>query len=233
MEKMHSQDSLLSLPLITQETASVTPIEFEKDKKINVAFLVFNQVEALDLNGPIDIFAKANVIDNRYNLYTVSQTKDAVDSEGSVMKITAKYTFKNAPAADILIIPGAHPDIVAKLCKENAELINWINLQNKTTKITMSICTGGLILSKTGILDGKKAITHFMSTETLRANTKINVVENVRYVQDGKIITTAGITSGIDGTLHVIDLINGKEVTDMIAKIMYYNRNGDLSFMKE
>lgn len=96
----------------------------------------------------------------------------------------------------------------------------------------MSVCVGGVILSKAGLLNGKKATTHFMTTEALRGNSEVKVMDNVRFVQDGKIITTAGITSGIDGTLHLIDLISGKNVGDMIAKNLYYNRNGDMSFMK-
>ncbi|WP_178338840.1 DJ-1/PfpI family protein [Arenibacter nanhaiticus] len=215
-----------------QKDIPETHIEFVKDKKINVAFLIYDQVEALDLNGPIDVFAKANLLDPRYNLYTVAQTDDKVTSEGGVMGLMPTYDFKKAPKADILVVPGAHPDIVAKLCEENQELLDWVRQQDATSKITMSVCVGGIILSKAGLLNGKKATTHFMTIEALRSNSEVNVVDNVRFVQDGKIITTAGITSGIDGTLHLIDLINGKKVGDKIAEILYYNRNLDMGFMK-
>lgn len=223
---------LFSSVASAQKDIQENNIVFMKDKKINVAFLIYDQVEALDLNGPIDVFAKANLLDPRYNLYTVSQTDNIVTSEGGVMGLRATYNFKNSPKADILIVPGAHPEIVAKLCKDNKELLAWVRKQDATSKITMSICVGGIILSEAGLLNGKKATTHFMTAEALRSNSEVNVLDDVRFVQDGKIISTAGITSGIDGTLHLIDHINGKKIGDMIAKILYYNRNLDMSFMK-
>ncbi|WP_316779002.1 DJ-1/PfpI family protein [Pedobacter antarcticus] len=204
-------------------------VNFKKGKKINVAFLVYDQVEALDLNGPVDIFAKANKMDSVYNLYTVSPTNEAVYSEGNIMKITATYTISNAPQADILVIPGADPEIITDLSKR-PEIIKWIKNQNNSTDVTMSICTGALLLSTAGILEGKSATTHSIALNTLQSNPKINVLKNKRYVHDGKIITTAGITSGLDGTLHLIDMINGKKIADTISEILIYNRNGDMSF---
>lgn len=206
-------------------------LNLSNNKNINVAFLIYDQVEALDLNGPIDVFAKANLLDQRYNLYTVSQTNNLVTSEGGLMGLMATYNFNNAPKADILVVPGAHPEIVAKLCTGNKELLDWVRAQDENSTITMSVCVGGIILSEAGLLDGKTATTHYMTLEALQGNSEVHVVDDVRFVQDGKFITTAGITSGIDGTLHIIDLINGKKVGDKIANILYYNRNSDMGFM--
>ena len=208
------------------------PLTFNANRKINVAFFIFDQVEALDLNGPVDILAKANRFGERYNLYTVSLTKSSVKSEGDVLTMTASYSIDDAPQADILIVPGSSPDHVIRMCTEHPELINWLKKQNEATQVTMSVCTGAFFLSAAGLLDGKQATAHGMSLDLLRRNPKIHVVENLRYVQDGKILTTAGITSGMDGTLHLVDLINGKKVADQIARILIYNRNGDMSFMK-
>nr|WP_315034725.1 DJ-1/PfpI family protein [uncultured Chryseobacterium sp.] len=203
------------------------------NKKINVAFLMYDNVEAMDLNGPVDVFAKAQAMDPGYNLYTVAgSTEDLIPSEGNVIKMKPTYSFKNAPQADILIIPGAGPETLVNVTK-NSELLEWIKKQNKNTKLTMSVCTGALILSNAGVLDGKKATTHYLALDELKQNPKINIVDKVRFVEDGKIITAAGITSGLDSSLYLIERVNGKDVADKIAKLFVYNRNGDMSFMED
>lgn len=209
-------------------------LELKKEKKkINIAFLIYDQVEAMDLNGPIDVFTKANVMDPSYHLYTVSaSSKKLVPSEGGAVMMQSTYDFKNAPQADILIIPGAAPEVIINTANNQPELFKWIINQNKNTKLTMSVCTGALLLSKAGILDGKKATTHYLALDLLKQNPKIEIVEKVRFIEDGKLLTTAGITSGLDGALHLVELINGKEIADQIGKIMVYNRNADLSFME-
>ena len=217
---------------LAQNAKSEFKLNFPKGEKINVAFLIFDQVEALDLNGPLDILTKANKMDNVYNLYTVGLSKESVFLEGSALKITPTYSMENAPQADILIVPGSGPATIKDLCAKQPELFKWLIKQNQRTELTMSVCTGGLLLSKAGILDGKEATTHYMVLDVLKENSKIRVKNNTRYIQDGKILTTAGITSGLDGTLHLVELINGKKTADMIANILVYNRNGDMSFMK-
>lgn len=208
--------------------------ELKKEKKkINVAFLIYDQVEAMDLNGPIDVFTKANALDPSYHLYTVSaSSKKLVPSEGSTIMMQSTYAFENAPQADILVVPGAAPEVIKSTCDHQPELLKWINNQNKNTKLTMSVCTGSLLLSQAGVLDGKRATTHYLALDLLKQNKKIEIIEKVRFTEDGKLLTTAGITSGLDGSLHVVELINGKEIADQIGKIMVYNRNGDLSFME-
>ena len=209
-------------------------LELKKEKKkINVAFLIYDQVEAMDLNGPVDVFTKANAMDPSYHLYTVSaSSKKPVPSEGGTIMMLSTYAYENAPQADILIVPGAAPEVIKSTISNQPELFKWINNQNKNTKLTMSVCTGSLLLSAAGILDGKKATTHYLALDLLKQNSKIEIVEKVRFIEDGKLLTTAGITSGLDGSLHVVELINGKEIADQIGKIMIYNRNGDLSFME-
>ncbi|SHF30899.1 DJ-1/PfpI family protein [Pedobacter caeni] len=227
--------SIVGSTIASQAQSPTAPlVEMKKAKKtINVAFLIYDQVEAMDLNGPIDVFTKANVMDPTYKLYTVSaSSKHLTPSEGGTVMMQSTYSFENAPQADILIVPGAAPQVISNTVNNQPELFKWINKQNEKTKITMSVCTGALLLSNAGVLDGKKATTHYLELDELRKNTKIEIVEKVRFVEDGKVITAAGITSGLDGSLHLIERINGKELADQIGKIMVYNRNGDMSFME-
>jgi len=205
--------------------------EFNKKEIIKVAFLLFDHVEALDLNGPIDIFVKANFFDKRFELFTVSANEDPVYSEGKVLQMKATYNFLNAPQADIIVIPGAEPSLVKKIANNNTEISQWIKKQHQKATLTFSVCTGSVILAATGILENKMATTHFGVMEYLKQYKSINTIENVRYVLDGKVLTTAGITSGLDGALYVIEEILGKEIADNISNILVYNRDADLSFM--
>ncbi|MCW3466454.1 DJ-1/PfpI family protein [Chitinophaga nivalis] len=223
---------VLAMLCSTTIQAQNTAFKFEKGKKIKVAFLVYDQVEALDLNGPVDILTKANTMDPVYQLYTVALTQEPLFMEGNTIKMIPTYSIANAPQADILIIPGSEPGNVAALCAAHPELLQWIQQQSQTAQVTMSVCTGGLILSAAGLLDGKAATTHFMVQDLLKKNPAVKVREGVRYVEDGKILTTAGITSGFDGALHLVEQINGKQIADKIARILIYNRNGDMRFMQ-
>ena len=199
--------------------------QFNEKKTIKVAFLVFDQVEALDLNGPIDVFSKANFFGNRFELYTVSPNENLVYSEGNILQMKATYNFSNAPQADIIVIPGAEPSLAKKIADSNIEITEWIKSQHKTAALTFSVCTGSVILAATGILDNKKATTHFGAMQYLKMHESIEIIENVRYVLDDEVLTTAGITSGLDGALYVIEEILGKEIADNISKIMVYNRS--------
>lgn len=221
----------LSVSLKAQDKATAN-LPFNKTQKIKVGFLIYEGVEALDLNGPIDVFVKANRIGANYELYLISAGADQqISTEKGVVKITAPYTIKDAPQTDILIIPGAPMNVIADLINQHPELTSWIVEQNKKTTLTASVCTAGLLLANTGLLNGHSATTHPMSISDMKKYKDINVKENVRFVVDGKFITASGISSGIDGALQIIEMINGKALADKISRILVYNRAGDMSFM--
>lgn len=204
-----------------------------KKDRINVGILVYDEVEALDLNGPLDVFVKANS-ENKYHIYLVSaNNKKQISTQSGGSTILTQYNIQDAPQTDILIIPGAFPNVVQDLSKNNPGLISWIINQNKLNSITMSVCTGGLLLANTGLLDNHKATTHQWAISELKKHNKVNVQENVRFQIDGKFITAAGVTSGIDGSLEVIELIDGKEMADNIAQALVYDRRNNLDFINK
>ncbi|SES23755.1 DJ-1/PfpI family protein [Pedobacter rhizosphaerae] len=208
-----------------------TKFSFPKDRKINVGVLVYDGVEIVDTGGPIDVFVKANNSNNKYNIYTVSATQNKnIIMDGNTVNLVSKYNIFDAPQADILIIPGTSPEIVAKVSADK-KMMNWIVDQNNKTQMTMSVCTGGLILANTGLLDGRSATTHHWSIDELKSHSKINVQEKKRFVVDGKFLTGAGVTSGMDVALEAIELIHGKDVADDIAHGMVYNRYGTMEFL--
>ncbi len=213
-----------------QENPS-TPFNFPKDRKINVGVLVYEGVEIIDTGGPIDVFIKANNSNGNYNIYTVSATENkSVLMDGKIVILKSKYSIFDAPQADILIVPGATPEVIAKV-SANKQMMDWIVKENNHTQMTMSVCTGGLILANTGLLDGHSATTHHWSLGELKSHPKITVLEKKRFVLDGKFLTGAGITSGMDVALEAIELISGKDVADDIANGMVYNRYATMEFL--
>lgn len=221
---------LLALHLNAQVNSKQN-LNFPKDKKINVAILVYDGVEIVDTGGPMDVFIKANNWNGNYNIYTVSASENKNTlMDGGTFTMISKYNIKDAPQADILVIPGTSPEIVKKVSADK-KMMNWIVKQNEKTVITMSVCTGGLILANTGLLDGRSATTHHWSLDELRSHPTIKVKETTRFVVDGKFITGAGVTSGIDVALQVVEMIHGKDVADDLALGMVYDRYNTMEFI--
>lgn len=213
------------------QDGSKNKFNFPTDRKINIGVLVYDGVEIVDTGGPIDVFVKANNWNGNYNIYTVSATaKKNIIMDGGTVNLVSKYTIFDAPQADILIIPGTSPEIV-KTVSADKKMMDWIVMQDEKTQMTMSVCTGGLILANTGLLDGRSATTHHWSIEELRSHPKIEVLEKTRFVVDGKFLTGAGVTSGMDVALQAIELISGKDIADDIALGMVYDRYNTMEFL--
>lgn len=220
-----------SLTSVAQNSSN-SKFNFPTDRKINIGVLVYEGVEIVDTGGPMDVFIKANNWNGNYNIYTVSASANKNTlMDGGTFNLLSKYSINDAPQADILIIPGTSPEIVKKVSADK-KMMNWIVKQNEKTQMTMSVCTGGLILANTGLLDGRSATTHHWSIEELKSShPKIKVQEKTRFVVDGKFLTGAGVTSGMDVALEAIELINGKDIADDLANGMVYNRYGTMQFL--
>lgn len=213
------------------QDGSKSKFNFPTDRKINIGVLVYDGVEIVDTGGPIDVFVKANNWNGNYNIYTVSATANKnIIMDGGTVNLVSKYNIFDAPQADILVIPGTSPEIVKNVSADK-KMMDWILKQNEKTQITMSVCTGGLILANTGLLDGRSATTHHWSIEELRSHPKIKVQEKTRFVVDGKFMTGAGVTSGMDVALQAIELISGKDIADDIALGMVYDRYNTMEFL--
>ncbi len=194
---------------------------------LNVAVLIYDQVEVVDMSGPIDVLIKANYFlgGNEYNVYTVSVNNSIVNTENNTLQIIPKYAIRESPPADLIVIPGAHPDTLVKLLADpefNEVALDWIKEVGKEKPI-MTVCSGSMLLGKTGLLDGKKSTTHYSALDLLQEMyPKTKVVKDVKYVEDGSILTTAGVTSGIDGAIYLIKKNHGEEVAMKISEIMEY-----------
>ena len=192
---------------------------------INVAVLIYNGVELIDMNGPIDVFLHANRYNNnRYQVYTVAATMDAIQSENKAVTIMPQYDLHNCPEPDLVVIPG-----IIDL-EVDPSVIDWIKkFGSKKDKVIMSVCIGLQILAKTGLLSGKRVTTHYLAINDMHKQyPDITFIKNVRFVQDGHIVSTGGITSGIDGALHLVEKNDGPVIAQQTADVMVYNRDAPL-----
>jgi len=201
---------------------------------MNVAFLVYNQVEVLDLNGPLDVFVKANVIlPGSYHCYTVGKTREAVYTEANTMAIVPGYDLQTCPKPDMIVIPGANPDQVMQYLQDDDfqnTVLNWVKDQCHNGAVIFTVCTGSMLLSKTGILDHYDITTHSMLLDALEQhNIKSNIKRGVRYVDQEQLITTAGITAGIDAALYLIGKHHGQKAVDTIVKLFEYQQGSSIA----
>ena len=185
--------------------------------KRNVAIFIHEGVELLDFSGPGEVFASAGQ-SQAFNVYTVAATADEITSQRFVT-IKPQYTFANCPPPDIIVLPGGRTDVPLA----NSKVIEWIKKSSERAEVMMSVCTGAFLLVESGLLDGKEATTHWSAIESLKREApKTTVRENRRFVDNGKVVTAAGVSAGIDAALHVVDRLLGREVAQKTARYMEY-----------
>ena len=192
-----------------------TAAEHDKStKRYKIAFYLQDGVEVLDFAGPMEVFAYAG-----FDIFTVSATKDQIKSQG-ILKVTPDYSIDDAPHADILVFFGGNASVAAN----NPKVISWVKKQTNIDYY-FSVCTGAFILGKAGLLDNLTATTFHLSIEDLERDVpKAKVLKNVRFVDNGKVITTAGISAGIDGALHLVEKVRGIEAAKQVAAYMEYDK---------
>ena len=185
----------------------------------NVAIFVFQGMELLDFAGPAEVFQAAGP---KFNVYTVAQSTEPVVSQRFV-KIVPQYSIQNCPKSDLLVIPGG--DTSAPL--NSPDVSAWIKQVSEESEVTISVCTGAFILAKAGLLDDQPATTHWSQLGRLgKAAPNVQVRSKVRFVDAGKIVTTAGVSAGIDGALHVVDRLIGHTAAAFTARGMEYKWDG-------
>jgi putative intracellular protease/amidase len=191
------------MKLVEQDAASTAASGLPR-----VALFVFTGVQIIDFAGPYEIFGTAG-----YDVFTVAETKDPITTVNG-MTVVPKYDFATVPPPDVLVVPGGGIYAASK----SAKTIRWIADVTARTKHTMSVCNGAFLLAQAGLLDGLTATTTTGLIEKLRAQyPKVHVVDDRRFVDNGKIITTAGLSAGIDGALHVVARMQGNGKAELTA----------------
>ena len=200
-------------------------------KKINVGIFIFDEVEVLDFAGPFEVFSRTRLLKGAesrrsndsapFNPFTVSIDTKPLTATGG-LKIIADYTFNNFPKIDILIVPGGYG---TRTLLNNEILLKWIKAVSDKANITASVCTGSLLLAKAGLLEGKRATTHWGAIEALKSISKdIQVISDRRVVND-EIITSAGVSSGIDMAFMIVENLYGEQVASDTSKYIEFHRS--------
>jgi len=209
------------MALVTEEEAKAAIAATPPARK--VAILIFDGAEIIDFAGPYEVFGAAG-----FDVYTVSVTRKPITTAMG-MTVVPQYSFEDAPLPDVLVVPGGG----VKGAQSNTAILEWIKDETAKIKHTMSVCNGSFILASAGLLDGLSATTTDGNIPKLRAQfPKINVVDDQRYVDNGKIITTAGLSAGIDGALHVVELLEGKGAAEQTALIEEYDWGANSKFAR-
>lgn len=195
-----------------------------KTDALTVGIVLFDKVEELDFVGPLEVFAMAGSVTNgSLRVVTVAERADAhrpiVASHG--MRVIPDHTLDDAPHLDLLVVPGG---MGTRVEVANPRLIGWIKRRAAEAQLVTSVCTGSFLLAETGMLAGKTATTHWASVERMRETyTMVTVRGDARYVTDGDIVTSAGISAGIDMSLAVVSRLRGEKVAEEVARRMEYD----------
>ena len=181
-----------------------------------VALFVPSGAELLDFAGPGEAFTQAT----GFKVYLVSLSEEPIRSQG-FMTITPNYSYKNCPKPDIILIPGGG---TGRIINE-PEAIQWVKEHYENGGTVLTVCTGASVAAKAGLLEGMKATTYHTAFDYVQGYcSDCELLKGVRYVDNGRIITTAGISAGIDGALHLISRIKGRDIAEEAARNMEYDK---------
>jgi len=205
------------------------------ERPIQVAFLLSEGATLIDFAGPWEVFQDVMVdgagkpilamvqlnagssARHPFTLYTVAERRDPLRVSGG-LTVVPDHTFADAPPPDVIVV-GAHRPSEAEL--------SWLKRSSATAGITMSVCTGASVLARAGLLDGQKATTHYWFTEEYGKRwPKVTFVPGARFVESGRVASSAGLSAGIDLALRVVERYLGREVAQGTATFMEYQGEG-------
>jgi putative intracellular protease/amidase len=215
----------------TGQTAAPPAAGAQKKKtaNLNLAVFIFDGVQIIDYTAPFEVFGQAHVgHEHLFNVYTVAEREGPITTAMG-MTVVPKYTFANMPKAEVLLLPGGGVDPHL----ENTKVIRWVQETAAGADHVISVCNGAFYLGKAGLLDGLTATTFYGLIDELKVLApKAKIVSDRRFVDNGKIVTTAGLSSGIDGALHLIEKIAGRGKAQEIALNLEYNWQPDVQYAR-
>ena len=195
------------------------------DRK-RVGILIFPNVEVLDFCGPFEVFSIARLNEERrreepspFEVVVVAEREGVVTATGG-LKVFPDYTIDDCPPLDVLVVPGGwgtRDEI------DNERLVAWIRERGRGVETLTSVCTGSMLLGRAGLLEGRRATTHWAALEWMRTLfPDVEVVDDEHVVTDGRVLTSAGVSAGIDMALRVVARYCGERVAREAARRMEY-----------
>ncbi|MGE5597257.1 MAG: DJ-1/PfpI family protein [Hyphomicrobiales bacterium] len=183
-----------------------------------VAFVLFPDAEELDFVGPWEVFTMLRqLVPGSCDAFMVSEAGEAVRCAKG-MRVLPDYSFANAPAADIIVVPGGQG---TRTEVHNEAMVRFIAAGAATAEVTTSVCTGAFLLERAGLLQGRRATTHWASMDRFRLLGTVEAVDE-RWVDEGNVITAAGVSAGIDMALHLVGRLWSPETARAVQKAMEY-----------
>lgn len=209
----------------TAADTSAARLPVPENGNIPVAFVISKNAEVLDFTGPLEVFSAAwtDDWDPMFKPYFVADSMAPVMVSGN-MRVMPDYTFDNAPQPKVIVIPAM---------EEGSErMIEWIRKASESTDVTMSVCNGAFELARTGLLDGKRAAAHHGGYFRFAGMyPKVQLQRGARFVDEGRIATAGGISSGIDLALRVVERYAGRAHVQGIVEMLEYQGTGWLDPM--
>lgn len=188
---------------------------------IRIGVVVFDDAEELDFAGPWEVFTMAsNLKPKAHEVMLVAQSDKPVRCAKG-MRVLPDVTFENCPKLDVLLIPGGQG---TRREVENKPMLDWIAQVAKDCQWVTSVCTGAMLLTAAGPARGKRVTTHWAFVESLRSRKEASeVLDNMRYVRDGHVVTAAGVSAGIDMALWLTGQLHSPEFARNVQRAMEYD----------
>jgi len=185
--------------------------------------VLFPEFELLDVFGPLEVFGN-RVVQHHYRVCTVAETAGPVASAQGPRAI-ADHAFASCPPLDVLLVPGG---MGTRREVDHAVVTRWIAARAADAELVLSVCTGAALLARAGLLDGRRATTNKLSFDwVVSQGPLVEWVHKARWVEDGKFVTSSGVSAGIDMSLAVIAKTVDAATASELARIMEYTRHTD------
>lgn len=215
--------TLLTAVLVLASTPVLAAMDPQTKPEIRVGILLFDGVQIIDFAGPYEVFGDAG-----FGVTTVSHDGAPVTTAMG-LKVTPDTDFASAPAFDVLLVPGGDVGDAER----DADVLDFVRKHTATTPHVLSVCTGAFILAGAGVLDGLQATTFTPRIpEFDRRYPAVDVIRDVRWSDTGRIVTSAGLSSGLDAALHIVAKVRGTEKARSVALHLEYDWNPDGGFVR-
>ncbi len=208
----------LSRPVLAGVLSFVPVLATAQEPTVrDVAVLVYPGVELLDFAGPAEVFSAARAGDGRrFRVFTVAESTEPIVSQG-FLTVVPEVALADCPAPDLIVVPGGSVPL------SRPAVVEWVRTAGARAEVALSVCNGALLFARAGLLDGLEATTHHGSIQSLMLAAPTTQVDPARrFVDNGRVVTTAGVSAGIDGALHVVARLLGEDVAHEAARYMEY-----------
>jgi transcriptional regulator GlxA family with amidase domain len=195
-------------------------------RRRQVGIVIYPDVEVLDFAGPYEVLSVCRLDESRrreepspFEVLLVAGSREPVRATGG-LRVLPDHDLDSCPPLDLLVVPGGWG---SRREVDNARLIDWVRARAARAELTASVCTGSFLLAKAGLLDGRRATTHFASLGRMRqAFPAVTVLDDLQVVDEGAVLTSAGISAGIDLALRLVARYHGEPVARATARHMEY-----------